>query len=253
MVVKVKEEGKKIAARKKTEKSSKHKTHQNSYKVERVKTGIFGLDKLTQGGFVKGSSVLVSGETGTGKTIFCLQYLWEGLKNDESGVYITLEESAEEIKKDALVFGWDFEKYEKEGKFKIIEKNVFEDTNLEFFEIDELKAKRVVIDSVSLLSLFIEDKASMRNKMRELIKSLKERGVTVLLTSEIVGEGFSRLGVEEFLADGIIKIYYSSIGGSSFGTIEVRKMRRTKHKHGIFDLILNEKGIRISKETAVMK
>ncbi len=90
------------------------------------------MDKLTQGGFVKGSSVLVSGETGTGKTIFCLQYLWEGLKNDESGVYITLEETVEEIKKDALVFGWDFEKYEKEGKFKIIEKNVFEDTNLEF-------------------------------------------------------------------------------------------------------------------------
>ncbi len=230
--------------------SSKSKKPSNS---KRVSTGVPGLDGLIQGGFVKGSSVLVSGETGTGKTIFCLQYLWEGLKNDEHGVYITLEETAEEIKKDALVFGWDFEKYEKEGKFKIIEKNVFEDINLEFFEIDKLKTKRVVIDSVSLLSLVIEDKANMRNKLRELIKSLKKRGVTVLLISEIVGEGFSRLGVEEFLSDGIIKIYYSSIGGSSFGTIEIRKMRRTKHKHGIFDLILNEKGIRISKETAVMK
>ncbi len=245
MVAKVKEEGKKIAARKKTEKSSKHKTHQNSYKVERVKTGIFGLDKLTQGGFVKGSSVLVSGETGTGKTIFCLQYLWEGLKNDESGVYITLEESAEEIKKDALVFGWDFEKYEKEGKFKIIEKNVFEDTNLEFFEIDELKAKRVVIDSVSLLSLFIEDKSSMRNKMRELIKSLKERGVTVLLTSEIVGEGFSRLGVEEFLADGIIVLKSIPIGKTNQRTLEVRKIRRTKISDGIHNIEFYKNGIKV--------
>ncbi len=237
--------GKKISARKKTEKSSKHKTHQNSYKVERVKTGIFGLDKLTQGGFVKGSSVLVSGETGTGKTIFCLQYLWEGLKNDESGVYITLEESAEEIKKDALVFGWDFEKYEKEGKFRIIEKNVFEDTNLEFFEIDELKAKRVVIDSVSLLSLFIEDKSSMRNKMRELIKSLKERGVTVLLTSEIVGEGFSRLGVEEFLADGIIVLKFTPIGTEAGRSLFIRKMRRTNHFEDMHPIQIGKKGLRI--------
>lgn len=221
------------------------KSIRKSYKVERVKTGISGLDKLIQGGFVKGSSVLISGETGAGKTLFCLQYLLEGLKNNEPGVYITLEESAEEIKKDALVFGWDFEKYEKKGIFKIIEKNVFEDTNLEFFEIDELKAKRVVIDSISLLSLIIEDKASMRNKLRVLIKSLKERDITVLLTSEIVGEGLSRLGVEEFLADGVIVLRFTPIGTEAGRSLFVRKMRRTKHSEDIHPIEIRKQGIKV--------
>lgn len=215
------------------------------YKVERVKTGILGLDKLVQGGFIKGSANLVCGGTGTGKTIFCLQYLWEGLKNGEHAVYITLEESADEIKKDALVFGWDFESYEKKRKFKIIEKNIYEDTNLQFFEIDELKAKRVVIDSISLFSLIIEDKADTRNKLRDLIKSLKERDITILLTSEVIGEGLSRLGVEEFSADGVIVLKSIPMGKTNQRTIEIRKMRRTKIGEGAHSIEFCKNGIKV--------
>lgn len=255
MVSKTKRTRKKITTRKrktpkpsnkpKIETKNKLKLIQNNSKVERIKTGIPGLDKLIQGGFVKGSANLVCGGTGAGKTIFCLQYLWEGLKNDEPVVYITLEESANEIKKDALVFGWDFEKYEKERKFKIIEKNVFEDTNLDFFGIDELKAKRVVIDSVSLLSLVIEDKASMRNKLFELIKSLKERDVTVLLTSEIIGKSLSRLGVEEFLVDGVIVLRFTPIGTEAGRSLFIRKMRRTNQSEDIYPIEIGKKGLRV--------
>jgi len=213
--------------------------------IERVKTGIPGLDKLIQGGFVKGSAVLISGGTGTGKTIFCLQYLWEGLKNGEPGIYITLEESSDEIKKDALVFGFDFRSYEKDGKFKIIEKNVFEDPNLEFFDIEKLKAKRVVIDSVSLLSLVIGDKASLRNRLLELIRSLKKRNTTILLTSERVGDNLSRLGVEEFLVDGVIVLDFTPIGPQAGRSLFIKKMRRTNHSEDIHPIEIGKEGLKV--------
>ncbi|MCD6399073.1 MAG: KaiC domain-containing protein, partial [Candidatus Aenigmarchaeota archaeon] len=99
-------------------------------KIERIKTGITGLDKLIDGGFVKGSSVLVTGAAGTGKTIFCCQFLWEGLKNGENCMYITFEELPEEIKGDAAVFGWDFDKYEKNGKLIISYRDPFQTTDI---------------------------------------------------------------------------------------------------------------------------
>ncbi|MCD6274561.1 MAG: hypothetical protein J7J15_00850 [Candidatus Aenigmarchaeota archaeon] len=215
------------------------------YTVERIKTGIPGLDKLIQGGFVKGSAILISGGTGAGKTIFCLQYLWEGLKNGEPGIYITLEESSDEIKKDALVFGFDFETYKKKGKFKIIEKNIFEDPDLEFFDIDKLKAKRIVIDSISLLSLIISDQASLRNRLLELIRSLKKRNTTLLLTSERIGDNLSRLGVEEFLVDGVIVLNFTPIGSQAGRSLFIRKMRRTKHSEDIHPIEIRKRGIRV--------
>jgi len=216
------------------------------YKVERIKTGISKLDNLIQGGFVKGSAVLISGAPGTGKTIFCLQYIWEGLKRGEPGVYITLEETAEEIRKDALVFGWDLEKYEKSGKFKIVEKDIFEEPDLEFFEIDKLKAKRVVIDSVSLISLIIENKASLRKRLKEIIRSLKKRDVTVLLISESTENSeFSVSGVEEFLVDGVIKLDYLkyATGSKAFRSLRILKMRRTKQGQDIYPMKIESKGI----------
>ena len=70
--------------------------------VERVKTGIIGLDEKIGGGFVKGSVNLISGRTGTGKTTFCMSFLYEGAKNFEPGVYVTTEENEDDIKKDVM-------------------------------------------------------------------------------------------------------------------------------------------------------
>ncbi|MEM7825366.1 MAG: ATPase domain-containing protein, partial [Candidatus Aenigmatarchaeota archaeon] len=85
-------------------------------KLERVETGIPGLDRLIEGGFVKGSAVLIAGETGTGKTIFSTQYIWCGLQKGENVVYITLEEPAEDIITQALQFGMDLKPYIQQGK-----------------------------------------------------------------------------------------------------------------------------------------
>jgi len=222
------------------------KPKQIFYKPERIKSGIPGLDKLIDGGLVKGSSVLISGGTGTGKTVFCLQCLWEGLRNGESCVYITLEETAEELRQDALVFGWDFKEYEKKGKFKFVEKNILEDTNFEFFDIDRMKANRVVIDSISLLSLVVEDRSSMRGRLQELVKSLKERNITTLLISESIDEEHSsRLGIEEFVVDGTIILKFTSVGAQAGRLLFIRKMRRTKHSEDLHPIKIENKGIQI--------
>ena len=87
--------------------------------TERIESGIQGLDKLIEGGFIKNSVNLVAGQTGTGKTLFCMQYLLNGLKKGENGVYITLEQKQDEILQDVGRFGWDveFQKYINAGKF----------------------------------------------------------------------------------------------------------------------------------------
>src|SRR3990167_5126073 len=89
--------------------------------VERVPTGIEGFDELIQGGFPKGSSILYTGTPGTGKSIFGMQFLYNGAqKYKEKGLYITFEETAQELKDQASMFDWDFNKFEKDGKVKII-------------------------------------------------------------------------------------------------------------------------------------
>ncbi len=214
--------------------------------IERIKTGIVGLDKLVKGGFIKGSTMLISGGTGVGKSIFSMQYLWEGLQSGESCVYVTMEETAEDLRQDALVFGWDFEEYEKKGKFKFVEKNILEDTNFEFFDIDKMKASRIVIDSISLLSFVIEDKSSMRGRLKELIKSLKERNLTTLLVSESMDEErLSVLGIEEFVADGVIILKYTSVGAQAGRLLFIRKMRRTNHSEKLHPIKIGTQGIRI--------
>ncbi|MBN2095709.1 MAG: ATPase [Candidatus Aenigmarchaeota archaeon] len=213
---------------------------------DRVATGIQGLDKLIQGGFVKGSTVLLSGEAGTGKTLFSLRFLWEGLQKGEPGVYITLEETAEDIKKDAEAFGWDFSKYEKSGKFAIIEKNLFENPELDFLDLDRHKAKRLVMDSISILSIFVEDQAKLRNKLNEMIAELRRKGVTVIMVSEGTPKNpYSRLGVEEYITDAVVRLDFTPIGPQAGRNLFIKKMRRTKHSENIHPFEIGKDGIKV--------
>src|SRR3990172_4878707 len=95
-------------------------------KEERVKTGIQGLDELIAGGLKPASLTLLTGTAGTGKTILCSQFLYEGAKTfNEPGVYVTFEEPPENIKKDSLNFGWDFEELEKQKKILFVRYDPF--------------------------------------------------------------------------------------------------------------------------------
>jgi KaiC/GvpD/RAD55 family RecA-like ATPase len=222
--------------------------------IERVTSGIPGLDKLISGGFVKGSTVLITGGTGTGKTTFCAQFLWHGLQKNEHGVFVTLEEDVDDIKTDMLQFGWDFEKFEKKRMFRMIYQNPFEISDISssiIDAIDSINAKRVVIDPISLLGMYVKDPAAMRKRMFQIVRLMKKSGCTSLITSEIAegSKGLSRFGVMEFIVDGVILITYFNIGSESFGNLEIRKMRRTDHMHGTFPLYMSKNGLKVGKES----
>ena len=218
----------------------------------RVPTGIPGLDSLIEGGLLKNNIILVTGGTGTCKTIMCLQFIWEGLKRGEPCVYLSLEEDPNEIKADARQFGWDLDKYEEKDLFRIIYHDPFETdvSSVLVNQIEYIKAKRLVVDSMSMLGLYMKDQATVRKQLGKLMKSVKNVGCTTLVTSEIVEESkaLSRFGVEEFVVDGVIVLNYLGIGQESNRSLQIRKMRRTNHGKDVYPFEITKNGIKIVPE-----
>lgn len=219
---------------------------------ERIPSGIPGLDKLMEGGFVKGSTVLVSGTAGTGKTIFCVQYLMEGLKRGENCMFITLEEKPADIINDVKRFGWDLEKYVKDKKLILEYQDPFQMTDITSPLLDKIKEhgiQRVVVDSTAVFEMYYKEPAEVRKQLFKLLAGLKEIGVTSMLTSELPEEAktLGKFGVEEFIVDGVIIMEFIGLGGSSSFNIQVRKMRRTNHVKESFPYDITDEGIKISK------
>jgi len=225
--------------------------------VERIESGIPGLDKLIEGGFVKNSVNLVAGQTGTGKTLFCMQYLLNGLKKGESGVYITLEQRGDEILQDVGRFGWDveFQKYIKMGKVSLVP---LEPTGMEELMtatvnyVKKVNAKRFVLDSLSIATMGWKvgemDLTKIRAEVFAYMKVLKNLGVVSLLVTEIPEtdeRALSRFGFEEFLSDGVIVLSLLNVGGEVFPNLRVRKMRRTNHKKENYPYEIGNSGLKL--------
>ncbi len=231
-----------------------------SSSVSRLESGITGLDKLIEGGFVKNSVNLVAGQTGTGKTIFCMQFLLHGLRNGETCVYITLEQKADDILADMSKFGWDqeFKKYIDSGRLILMSytpTDIKELESVSFQGIKKVRASRFVLDSLSIATMGWKissmDVGKIRAEIFNFMSMLKNTGVTALLIAEIPEaeeKKLSRFGFEEFLADGIIKMYYLGVGEAVYHNLEVRKMRRTNHAKGTFPIDFSNEGLRVIAE-----
>lgn len=225
--------------------------------LPRVSTGIEGLDNLLEGGFPEESITLISGGAGCGKTIFCNQYLWEGLEKGETVRYISLEEPVNDIMKDAQVFGWDFKKYSEDDQYKIAYikpssgSRGFIDKVTELASDDDVN--RLVIDSISvMLGAYGGTQAKKRDNLYDLVRSIKRAGTATIMTSEIPEndeDALSRFNVSEFVADGVVVLYYTGVGEGAFRNIEVRKMRRTDHTPGTHPFKITDDGIEVTKET----
>jgi KaiC/GvpD/RAD55 family RecA-like ATPase len=221
--------------------------------IKRVSTGIPGLDGLIEGGFIQGSVNMITGSTGTGKTLFSTQYLWYGLQKGETAVYITMEEDPIDIKEDVKTFGWDFEGYEKKGLCKIIYHDPAQVNNLPSVmmeEISKLKANRLVIDSTSILGLNIEKPSQIRRRLFGVVSALKNHdGCTAVVISEVPedSKALSRWGVEEFVVDGVIVLNYLGIGEAYNRSLMIRKMRRTNHGKDIYPFEITKNGIVVKK------
>ena len=227
---------------------------------DRLTSGIPGLDKLMEGGFVKNSVNLVAGQTGTGKTIFGMQYILEGLRSGSSCVYLTLEQRVEDILADMAKFGWDkeFEKYIAQGKLIVASHTPTDIKDLEsvtFQFLKKISATRFVLDSISIATMGWKvssmDVGKIRSEIYSYMMMLKNAGVTSLLITEIP-EGrdnkISRFGFEEFLSDGVIILnYLQYAAGGTPRSCMIRKMRRTDHGTDIYPMKISGSGITIAK------
>ncbi len=243
--------------------------------IERVQTGVYGLDELIEGGFPKGRTILVSGGTGAGKTIFGMQYLYRGaVEYGEPGVFVTLDERPELIRQDMTRFNWDIPKLEKKNMIAILdassaragfpseEKYRIPDTSLDVDRlllrimqvVDEIGAKRLVLDSVAGLSAHIDSIHEIRRTILKVNYMLMRTDVTAVITSEVPEQGFtagpmqfSKYGVEEYVADGVIVLHYLGFGTSDTRTLYIRKMRGTRHAEEILPMHITQKGIVVRK------
>ena len=219
--------------------------------VERVESGVPGLDKFLEGGFVKGSTNMIAGTAGACKTTFCMQFLWQGLQKGENGVYVTLEQKPDEILMDMSRYGWDFKKYIDTENFKIesvIASDIAELSSTIFNSLKTIKAKRFALDSLSLAAMGwkeTEELPKMRLKAFDMINALKKTEVTSMLISEIPRserDVLSRFGFEEFVVDGVILLQSFSVGGP-VRSLQILKMRRTNHGKKIYPFDVTEKGL----------
>jgi len=225
--------------------------------MERVKTGIPGLDELIQGGFPKNSSILVTGGPGTGKTIFSFQFLVKGAKEyDEPGIYFSLEEEPERLIHNLAPFSWPVKELIKNEKLSIVKTELYNFEKLKGMiedEVERVSASRIAIDPSTVIGMFFERELDVRRSMLELDKLLKRLNCTSLLVCE-VPEGknaLSAFGVEEFTADGIILLKIVSGEGFFTRTLAVRKMRATKHDMNEHPFEITKDGIKIYPEEKV--
>ena len=233
-------------------------------KASVVKTGIPGFDSALSVGLKKNSSVVVSGPPGSGKTIFGLQFIYSGAKEfDESGVYISLSQSIDEIKNDCKTFGWDIEGLIAKEKiliidlrpFKIKDEVIVRDDSLYRGEqipfehltkfilnsIKKIKAKRIVIDSISILGMQYSDKFYMRQGLQGMIQSLENFDVTSLLISEFSESNETPL--EWFVTSGIIQLDNQIIDNKMRRTIKITKLRGIEHSEQVHSLELGSNGL----------
>ena len=229
--------------------------------MERVKTGIKGLDELIQGGLPKGSTVLLSGGTGTCKTIFSMQYIYNGaVMFNEPGLFVTVESNPKNIAWNMESFGWDIRQMQEKRliniyRLHIAPKRTFQDLIDDELAtitgiVKELGIKRLVVDSTTAFAALIEDPSTIRSLLFKFADGLKELDCTTIFTSETKSEktAFSAYGVEEFMADGVIVLYFTPPNRSIF----VRKMRGTNHSKTVHPFEITQNGIVIKPKEQVL-
>jgi len=230
--------------------------------IERVKSGIPGLDEILNGGIPRRNIVLLSGGPGTGKSIMGQQFLYNGLLQGEPGILVALEEHPVQIRVNMAQFGWYVKDFEQRGLFAIVDAftgGIGEAAKRERYvvrsvddigelidvirdAIRDLSAKRVVIDSVT--TLYMTKPVIARNVVMQLKRVLSGLGCTSILVSQVsvTERGFGGPGVEH-AADGIIRLDLDEIRGELKRSIIVWKMRGTRHSMRRHPFEITNRGI----------
>jgi KaiC/GvpD/RAD55 family RecA-like ATPase len=217
--------------------------------ADKISTGIQGLDAMLEGGIIKNRHIGILGGPGTGKTLFSMQFLYAGAKAGETGYYLTLEEVPEQIVENAVnVFKNLTDLQGFINKNIIVEKpdEYSLDKIIELIEkqVVENNAKRVVIDSSTVVEAFFPSTAEYRRGIVEFLNLLKNLDATVYFIVEVES---SEIGIkyqlEHYIMDGIINLYNLRRGESRVRAIEVYKMRGINHNTNLVPMRITANGI----------
>lgn len=255
-------------------KEAKMHTPRKKTKTGWLKTGVDGLDRLLGKGIPSGSSTIIAGGPGSGKTILCLQIANYAATNGQKVLYISIEENDDRLMKHMHDFKWNPEELDKKGNLKIIRVDPFSiSRNVEallakakgelIMEIKEIKGlipknfnpSWVILDSITALeSAFKDEEETYRIYIEQLFRYFEKLGVTSLLITETenIPKTYSKTGVEEFLADGVIVLYHIKRGTLRERAIEVLKLRGAAHQNKIVAMdIKSDKGIEVYPEQEI--
>lgn len=231
------------------------KSPSSNGKVEKLPTGIPAFDVIAKGGLPQNRTTLLSGTAGSGKTVFAIQFLAAGIVDSEqNGVFVTFEESGNDIRQNMRSFGWDLSEWEKQGKLALVDASPDPETEtIETGNFDlgallarvqnavrKVNAKRVAVDSLGAVFSQFSDQSVVRRELFRIAWALKSMGVTALLTAERTDDygPVARFGVEEFIADNVMILRNVLDDENRRRTIEILKFRGTDHYKGEFPLTI---------------
>jgi circadian clock protein KaiC len=236
---------------------------------ERKRFGISGLDQALDGGIPKGHIVLISGTTGSGKSLSGIQFLEEGIRNGERAVFVALEEPVQQIKKTAEVHGWNLDEHEERGELRFVTAELIDPMPDELLSniveaVEEIGAGRLVFDSISSLMSATMHQEQVRQFLLQLANYIKYKGLTgifsYLMSSNFGADKDQLLGALETnnmrlssVVDGVILLQYVERQQRVEKVLNVLKMRGCRHSRDLFQYEIEVGGLRIGEKFSVSR
>ncbi len=240
-------------------------SNNNKNTLEKSSSGINGLDEITEGGLPKGRPTLICGSAGCGKTLFAMHFLVHGAEIGEPGVFVSFEETQEELEQNFKSLGLDLKTLEEQGKFLVeyiyLERSEIEETG-EFdleglfirlaYAVEKIGAKRIVLDTLEALFSGLPNEFILRAELRRLFAWLKSQGLTAIITGERGENALTRYGLEEYVADCVILLDNPVTNKISTRNLRIMKYRGSSHGSNEYPFLIDADGISVLPITSLM-
>lgn len=234
--------------------------------IKKCHTGIQGFDEITNGGFPTGRATLVYGGPGCGKTLFGMEFLLRGAtRYNEHGVFVSFEETEEELIENFTSLGVDIASLCRENKLYVDYVDARPETIIQTGEynldgllirlecaINAVKANRVTLDSLEALFSTLSDSRWLRSEIRKLFHRLRDKGVTTVITAELGNNGSTRFGFEEYVSDCVVKLDHRVVGEVATRRLIVQKYRGSPHGTNEYPFLISDRGISVLPITSLM-